>query len=33
MNSKGRTQLHCEGIEVVEDVVGLATYGMDSPHT
>jgi hypothetical protein len=24
------TQKHCEGIEVVEDVVGLAAYGMDS---
>jgi hypothetical protein len=24
------TQKHCEGIEVVEDAVGLAAYGMDS---
>jgi hypothetical protein len=24
------TQHHCEGLEVVEDVVGLAAYGMDS---
>lgn len=26
------TQKHCEGIEVVEDAVGLAAYGMDSHH-
>ena len=26
------TQRHCEGIEVVEDAVGLAAYGMDSHH-
>jgi hypothetical protein len=26
------TQKHCEGIEVVEDGVGLAAYGMDSHH-
>src|SRR5690606_7590926 len=26
------TQLHCEGIEIVEDPVGLAAYGMDSHH-
>ena len=26
------TQLHCEGIEVVEDAVGMAAYGMDSHH-
>ncbi len=25
-------QRHCEGIEVVEDAVGLAAYGMDSHH-
>ncbi len=27
------TQKHCEAIEVVEDAVGLAAYGMDSHHT
>jgi len=27
------TQYNCEGIEVVDDVVGLAAYGMDSHHT
>ncbi len=26
------TQKHCEGIEVVDDAVGLAAYGMDSHH-
>jgi hypothetical protein len=26
------TQLHCEGIKVVEDAVGMAAYGMDSHH-
>jgi len=26
------TQKHCEGIEVVEDAVGMAAYGMDSHH-
>ncbi len=26
------TQHHCEGLEVVEDPVGLAAYGMDSHH-
>jgi hypothetical protein len=26
------TQKHCEGLEVVEDAVGLAAYGMDSHH-
>ncbi|MFO7668018.1 MAG: FAD-dependent oxidoreductase [Bacteroidales bacterium] len=26
------TQRHCEGIEVVEDGIGLAAYGMDSHH-
>lgn len=26
------TQRHCEGIEVVEDAIGLAAYGMDSHH-
>ena len=26
------TQKHCEGIEVVEDGIGLAAYGMDSHH-
>lgn len=26
------TQRHCEGIEVVDDAVGLAAYGMDSHH-
>ncbi len=26
------TQKHCEGIEVVEDAIGLAAYGMDSHH-
>ncbi len=26
------TQHHCEGLETVEDVVGLAAYGMDSHH-
>jgi hypothetical protein len=26
------TQRHCEGLEVVEDAVGLAAYGMDSHH-
>ncbi|NND31948.1 MAG: FAD-dependent oxidoreductase, partial [Saprospiraceae bacterium] len=27
------TQYHCEGIEVVEDPVGMGAYGMDSHHT
>ncbi len=27
------TQHHCEGLEVVEDPIGLAAYGMDSHHT
>ncbi len=27
------TQKHCEGIEIVEDPVGMAAYGMDSHHT
>lgn len=27
------TQKHCEGIEVVQDPVGMAAYGMDSHHT
>jgi hypothetical protein len=27
------TQKHCEKIEVVEDVIGMAAYGMDSHHT
>ncbi len=27
------TQAHCEGLEVVEDVIGLAAYGMDSHNT
>jgi hypothetical protein len=27
------TQKHCEGIEVVEDAIGLAAYGMDSHNT
>lgn len=27
------TQKHCEGIDVVEDAVGLAAYGMDSHNT
>ncbi len=27
------TQANCEGIEVVEDVIGLGAYGMDSHHT
>lgn len=26
------TQHHCEGIEVIDDPVGLAAYGMDSHH-
>ncbi|MDQ8184655.1 FAD-dependent oxidoreductase [Pelagicoccus sp. SDUM812002] len=26
------TQHHCEGLEVVEDSVGMAAYGMDSHH-
>lgn len=26
------TQLHCEGLEVAVDPVGLAAYGMDSHH-
>jgi hypothetical protein len=26
------TQKHCEGIELVQDAVGLAAYGMDSHH-
>ena len=26
-------QKHCEGIEIVEDPVGMAAYGMDSHHT
>lgn len=26
------TQRHCEGLEVVEDAVGLGAYGMDSHH-
>lgn len=26
------TQRHCEGIEVVEDAIGFAAYGMDSHH-
>lgn len=26
------SQKHCEGIEVVEDAIGLAAYGMDSHH-
>lgn len=26
-------QAHCEGLEVVEDVVGMAAYGMDSHNT
>ena len=26
------TQYHCEGLEVVDDPVGLAAYGMDSHH-
>ena len=26
------TQRHCEGLEVVDDAVGLAAYGMDSHH-
>lgn len=27
------TQANCEGLEVVEDVIGLAAYGMDSHNT
>lgn len=27
------TQLHCEGLEVVDDAVGMGAYGMDSHHT
>lgn len=27
------TQYHCEGINVVEDPVGMGAYGMDSHHT
>lgn len=27
------TQYHCEGIEVVQDPVGMGAYGMDSHHT
>ena len=27
------TQYNCEGLEVVEDVIGLAAYGMDSHNT
>jgi hypothetical protein len=27
------TQHHCEGLEVVEEPIGLAAYGMDSHHT
>ena len=27
------TQYHCEGLEVVEDPIGMAAYGMDSHHT
>ena len=26
------TQLHCEGIEIVDDPIGMAAYGMDSHH-
>ncbi len=27
------TQRHCEGIDISEDAIGLAAYGMDSHHT
>lgn len=27
------TQKHCEGIELVNDAIGMAAYGMDSHHT
>jgi len=27
------TQANCEGLEIVEDVVGMGAYGMDSHHT
>ncbi|MEE9431735.1 MAG: FAD-dependent oxidoreductase [Melioribacteraceae bacterium] len=27
------TQKHCEGIDIVEDAIGLAAYGMDSHNT
>lgn len=27
------TQANCEGLEIIEDVVGLGAYGMDSHHT
>lgn len=27
------TQYNCEGLEVVEDVIGMGAYGMDSHHT
>lgn len=27
------TQANCEGLEIVDDVVGLGAYGMDSHHT
>ena len=26
------TQYNCEGLEVVEDVIGMGAYGMDSHH-
>ena len=32
LSSYVMTQLNCEGIEVVEDPVGMAAYGMDSHH-
>jgi len=32
LSSHVMTQLNCEGIEVVDDPIGMAAYGMDSHH-
>jgi hypothetical protein len=33
VNDHVMTQKHCESIEIVQDPIGMAAYGMDSHHT